>query len=510
MESDSTAVNSINANSLEELKPACVSFWNTPAIQCPNRALPNSVFCRPHADKFYKAYREYKNLEKELLPITEGKGPNFYLKEYVKYSKAHSKRFEFREKAIAYSAKDIGHQIRLGWLWDQIQLCVNYLTLIFDKIPKNPTGETRKIPKNSKTSSEETEQIKSPVASDQIDQIGEKKKTEYNRIFKKYVATQKKVEDYEKAIQEALKSDQEAVQQKIQKYCNLLEKYLGSKFFDEDRLIILGRIMGCYYEICDPKKDYEHQKQLQIVTFPFDETLAEKLVYSKIGFQAIVRDYGESLVADEISFWNQDKLSPEKQSAWKKWFDNVGYLTRVIIEIEASGRAILYSPKLIRLIDKPSICYFIFSKGYFLLELHLDKLFRVHQRHDPALAFSIKQVTGFNADKFIAVDGDLKKLLIMYHQNTQLHKTQPKPCDIILELDLITNYYTQAIATRLAFSYLLPDDRAIQSLKQISDDLKKLDGNFKFEKIVLLQQTYNQSGCFRQIIADFSSKLSKI
>src|SRR3989304_10336415 len=121
----------------------CASYVDNTENRCLNDTKGGSVFCEVHSSQFLKLYLDYKRIDivKEIqddMPI------NYYLKKLVCCEKAMKLRIEYREKAIAISARDIGHSMRIDILQERADKCVKNLEKLFSQneiVPKNELNE---------------------------------------------------------------------------------------------------------------------------------------------------------------------------------------------------------------------------------------------------------------------------------------------------------------------------------------------------------------------------------
>lgn len=469
----------------------CASFVENPAVRCPNPPKLDSVFCDFHSRQHLAKYLKYKKLEANLNPIRDNQTKEYYLKAYSRFSQAHQVRFIFREKAIAYSARDIGHQIRIDWLWDQVTLCVQHLGRLFALTGTQTVGKASPV---------------KPI-------VTQKERIESRKAFKTYTATKKKIEDYEALIEQALESDDRVVQLQLQEYQDNLDKLLGSSSRDIRWTVDLGKLMSIYSGMVDPKQDYSTQPQIIATPFgtPYDNT--HKLNYAKLGYEFMLGPYQEKMaLMKESPVLHPESLSPKDDLEVQEYVKNFNFMTEVIEKIVANGMVIYFSPKLLRLFYNFTFAYFITGQNVFPVEVDRSmKQLQPFKRHIPGMIFTPEQLSQFEGTSFIQNDGNVEQLLAWRQENLQNNPNEPLSStrrDLpellpeYLEAVIITEYYTQALSQEIARSWSLPSDDFFPILDRIGRDMDILTNHFAFPEMVELFQRYRSSGIFRRDIAE--------
>lgn len=463
----------------------CVSFFENPDIRCPNPHQKNSVFCEIHSRQHLRDYLRYKKLEEDLVPVQPGQSVKYYLHNYAKFSRAHDLRLNFREEAIAHSARDIGHQIRLDWLWLQLTLCVRYLEKLFATQSESPV--------QSLTPKEET-----------------RERTEFKRIFNVYTKTKKRVDDYEEAIKEAIKANAEALHRQLQEYLDNISKLVGPTNLTIHWLINLGQLIHGYSTIVDIKRNYKTQMQSGVIIFQEIDDKSS-LIYAELGYLAFIGPF-QNKMPDK--FENSVLATPEGQLEYKQYIDNLHFLTNLVNKIDKGSVVVYLSSKILRTIHVIDMCYIIIKGQSFLLSFDQKikqpaPLDRSKELYNKGTDFTDEQLAQFDFNLFIKEKGQLEQL-ITWRKEYTLKNFGPEFVDKLLtsrpdfiEAMLISDYYIQALVRQVIINYQnILSQGFVNSLDVIPQQLNTLTNVFSFPELIKIIRTYQSSGIFRREIED--------
>jgi len=498
----------------------CVSFVYNPTNRCTQKAKVNSVFCEQHSSEHLSNYLKYKKLEEHLKEIQKNQSVAYYLRNYSSYNKAYQERFQFREKAIAYEARDIGHQIRLDYLWDQINICVTNLERIFNKktsVVNNKEIERKEI-SNKETKINVTKQ----------------NREESRRIFNTYVKTKKQIENYDQLIKEHLKIINRTIETKFQKYENNIAKLLGHRKFTIDKIITASKIWNCYKNFTEG--DSFSKMNLLFVRFNDNvnrlsfmtnqEEKAENIkmtcldvskldnqdLHAKIGYKMITGSYRKSipdcydnspLNSYKKSF---DETNREHSDSDKNHLNSIDLLLELIEEVDHKGYIILLSSNILRNIYDDGVTYFIIDGKSYLLNVENDNMIFSYYKSFPGILYSDEQLDQFNLNEFIKEDVDQYSKLIDWHRENYL-KSEIKIKDNLevprFYVILITEYYMQVINRKivLELNYGLIHE-CIKELNFITNQLDILTNRFSFTREMREVIKYRKSGVHRRFVED--------
>jgi len=204
----------------------CASYEEIPNIRCSENAISSSVFCAKHSEKFLGKYLKYKKIDNDdtLFPNMPSK---YYLKKLVRFQTIIQKRTEFREEAISFSARDIGHSIRINILCNLADQCVEYLKEIFAKPMK---AQDTKLPSEKK------------------DEIKQRK---FQKIFKIYKATKKLQEDWGNHISHFVRQDNANMIYDTEVFYRKILEIPGTEGFTLDLMMRLGNFHSILCDVLD-------------------------------------------------------------------------------------------------------------------------------------------------------------------------------------------------------------------------------------------------------------------
>lgn len=454
----------------------CASYCETPAVRCPKPHKHESVFCDIHSVQHLAKYVKYKKLEANLHEVRDGQSADYYLKLYAKISHAYKVRFDFRESAIAHSARDIGHQIRLDWLWAQSTLCVQHLETIFQA---NPIQGGNLPPKQS---------------------VSQAERVQARKVFKTYTATKKRVEDYESLIKKAVESDIQNVESDLQQYVDNIRKRFGENAPTVDQLVRLGIFLVTYLSICMCDIRYTgYQHTAMVRSFEAQDTkgriLSGKLAYRcMMGHPSWYRDADLSVEDTEVV--------PDE-----RLINHFNVLVDFIRLIDRKGLIFFLSSPFLRTIYNECLCVNIISYRCTALLVVNDGL--LEMRH-PGIHFTDEQLAMFDYSQFVESNGNLNQLITW-----RANSIHPSPFDKgslthqspLYDAALITEYYTQALVLKLSVNDRMDVKEFNDIVYTIFDQMDALTAHFAFPKIVKVVGKYYESGRFRQNFHDIVAML---
>jgi len=262
----------------------CASFDETPSKRCPFKAGENTVFCKlKHAPLFRDLYNEYKSVESKIKEIQQNMPAEYYLKKLTICNNAIDLRIKFREKAIATSAKDVGHSIRIDILRKYAGQCIRELKKIFSSPSSESsvsfshptsfsplldlqsdeiffeedisfeeefpflTSISDKSIKEDKFVSSIDPNLKKSIDDIQIEESNKKSQIRnlIRKEYKKYIKIIKD-DNWEKDISSAIESNEIILQKTISEMLEIFFSYPFSKDFTLELLINLGSL---YYSL---------------------------------------------------------------------------------------------------------------------------------------------------------------------------------------------------------------------------------------------------------------------
>jgi len=537
----------------------CVSFEIRPEQRCSQIAKLKSVFCEHHSAQHLTAYLKYKKLEGNLKEIKPHQSVKYYLKSYSTYNKAYQERFKFREKSIAYEARDIGHQIRLDWLWEQINLCITNLERIFHKvnpISKQDQEESHRIFKTNNTNVNKSNNSTS-------NPITKQDREESRRIFKTFVKTKRRTEDYQRLIQEYIKLDKQQVEIKFQKYIDDISKLLGNTIYTIDKIINIGYFYEYYKIVVNNKSNHEYsfsiafygnkisEEDKQKFHIPILNSLLEDnpQKYAYIGYKLVVgkyinnipesweksplhcpfRKHEDEKMNDEINKEISDMNNVDKSTHDINYFVNIlkdknsdskeyqellskitflqgtNFLTFISSQFQY-GYIIFVNSKILQTLSfNIPRCYMIFySCSMTIYFSNVKQIFIVDFAKRIGSQFTYEQLREFNYEQFIKEKGQYDKLLKWHIENCERDECESHIKNVHLDAELITEYYLQ-VAVKYLEHYALDiiTDEVITNFNKVFKDFTTLEKIFPFIFNLEMAKAINSSGALRRDLEDY-------
>lgn len=232
------------------MNSTCAAFINNPENRCVNLSIENSVFCEDHSSLFLSKYLNYKKMDNKNN-IVDNMSIAYYLKKFSHFQKIIQKRLNFREEAIAYSARDVGHQIRIDILNSLAEKCVSHLEHLFtqqetkiEQIISETVPEF--MPESiSETVPESIPKFVSTVKSTQKIQF-KTKLHEYNLLIKRN-------QNWEQQVQSFTNQDDIIIRNDINNILAYLKKIPKISSVPERCIIKMGLFYSFFWHITDPK-----------------------------------------------------------------------------------------------------------------------------------------------------------------------------------------------------------------------------------------------------------------
>lgn len=471
----------------------CVSFVGTAATRCPNESKTGGVFCETHSKQYLAKYLLYKKLESNLSEVQDNRSIEYYLRQYSRFSQAHKVRFNFRAQAIAYTARDIGHQMRLDWLLEQADRCVQNLHRIFTQ------------------NSEKTTQAEKPPSKVTVTQA---ERVAARKVFKAYTATKKKVEDYDALIKDAKQSDIQNVEGIISGFHEDIRNLWGSDGLTTMQLIEIGKCMANFIIGFDFKADYGTQAEILVTLFSDHYTLPQRLKFASIGHALAVGNYRTFKAGlENTSVSDNSNVQPDATTSLTNLFtDNCRLLKDVADYLSKTGLIVCISSKLLRLIYNTTFANLIY--GDKIVPVYVSNMAQVAKFQRAmygvplhGLVFTVDQLNLYRLDSFIEQKGNIDQLIAWRDEN--ISAQFPDPSEVVsirnesfVEAVLITEYYTQALALKLSRIKYIDQPQIFSDVDSIRHEMEVLSSTFAFPELVALFQEFRDSGKFRDEFTD--------
>jgi len=249
----------------------CVSP-NEKGIRCKNNRIGDSMFCEMHSCQFKGNYCKFKTLEQYLEqyllknPMScDTKIPNL-LKIYDLLNKSYKMRVQYREKAFMPETWDIGHDLKIRYVYNQLSYCENILEKKFQEEKKEMCDSDESDDESLGDSSSDSEDEKENKKEKDVKKTKKiQRKIYYSRMSKAAIAAKWNDELDEYLLQENLKRQKtldEYVQLDIEGHKKLELPYQEGFFnFVVSFNNVIRRKLYCRYgmtvvsEIFETKKD---------------------------------------------------------------------------------------------------------------------------------------------------------------------------------------------------------------------------------------------------------------
>jgi hypothetical protein len=210
----------------------CASYIKSAIDRCLNTSKEGSVFCEVHSPKFYKLYTAYKRVD-IITEIRDNMPIKYYLKKLVRCEKAMKLRIEYREKAIAISARDIGHSMRIDILQECADKCVENLERLFlSSQKKEIVSEQCSNDINIDNDND------NPIKNNNTLYIQQSKKA-----CKSYSCLRKRNEDWKALTSNAIKNDDLMLNNATNKMIEMFLSYPTTSGFSKESLMDLGILL---------------------------------------------------------------------------------------------------------------------------------------------------------------------------------------------------------------------------------------------------------------------------
>jgi hypothetical protein len=212
----------------------CASYDVSPDERCEEKINKGHTFCARHSALFSKLYTKYKKIDRfDLSSKYKSLSVVNLLKKFSLCRKAIDTRIDFREKAISYESRDVGHQIRIERLTEIAETLSSELKIRFT----NANQVSKRITTTTETASENTTKDDRNLYSD------------YQAAVSNFEKTKKRDADWYNSIINVLKQD---AMEAFEKNYIVSEAWKQvDPNIEEDDLIVLQRLfrsLFCYLE----------------------------------------------------------------------------------------------------------------------------------------------------------------------------------------------------------------------------------------------------------------------
>jgi len=209
---------------MKQIDFICVSpNFNDNKMRCTYNRIGESMFCELHSRLFKTDYLKYKNLETYSIqylnkyPLSYSTNIRNLLKIYHLIDKSYKLRIQFREKAFMPETWDVGHDLQINYLYNQLIHCENIIEEKFKANADNSSNDDDDDSNQSNQSDEDSDEddnyTPSSYNSNKKKQLKTQLKIQRSRLSKTQIAAK-----WNDELTEFLRNNQLKRQQILDKY----------------------------------------------------------------------------------------------------------------------------------------------------------------------------------------------------------------------------------------------------------------------------------------------------